>query len=92
MRDWMLVVAEFDKTVNIEDLDAEIEVLDSGRSIGVDLSTDKTQDKVVYFSAPPVYLGNKLTAYGGTLNYTIFYTTLLFGKIILVFMINAYIL
>ncbi|KAJ9580421.1 hypothetical protein L9F63_024397, partial [Diploptera punctata] len=74
MKDWRLATGQVDKTVSIEDLETEPEILDSGRSIGVDISIEETQDKVVYFSAPPVYLGNKLTAYGGALNYTIFYT------------------
>jgi hypothetical protein len=81
MRDWRLAVAEVDKTVNIDYLDSEPEELGSSHSIGVDLSSDDTYQKVVYFSAPPAYLGNQLTAYGGALNYTIFYTTGLFGNI-----------
>ncbi|PNF21652.1 hypothetical protein B7P43_G11263, partial [Cryptotermes secundus] len=79
MRDWSLAVADVEKTVNIENLITEPEQLDSGHSIGVDLTSDDTHQKVVYFSASPAYLGNKLVAYGGALNYTIFYTTGLFG-------------
>jgi hypothetical protein len=67
--------------VNIDNLAVEPEHLDSGQSIGVDLTSDDTHQKVVYFSAPPAYLGNKLVAYGGALNYTIFYTTGLFGTV-----------
>ena len=80
MRDWELTTGEVEKTVKVEYLKMEPEVLDSGRGIGVDLTTEETNNKVVYFSAPPVYLGNKLSAYGGFLNYTIFYTTGLFGE------------
>jgi laminin alpha 3/5 len=81
MLDWRLAVAEVDKTVNIDYLDSEPERLGSGHSIGVDLISDDTHQKVVYFSAPPTYLDNKLVAYGGALNYSIFYTTGPFGKI-----------
>jgi len=81
MQDWKLAVADVDKTVNIGYLDSEPEQLDVGHSIGVDLTSDDTYQKVVYFSAPPPYLGNRLVAYGGALNYTIFYTTGLFGTL-----------
>ena len=81
MQDWKLAVADIDKTVNVDYLVSEPEQLDSGHSIGVDLTSDDTHQKIVYFSAPPAYLGNKLTAYGGALNYTIFYTTGLFGTL-----------
>jgi len=81
MQDWKLTVADIDKTVNIDYLVSDPEQLDSGHSIGVDLTSDDTHRKVVYFSAPPAYLGNKLAAYGGALNYTIFYTTGLFGTL-----------
>lgn len=81
MTDWSLAVADIEKTVNIENLVTEPEQLDSGHSIGVDLTSDDTHQKVVYFSASPAYLGNKLVAYGGALNYTIFYTTGLFGTV-----------
>jgi hypothetical protein len=83
MRNWSLAVADIEKTVNIDNLLTEPEQLDSGHSIGVDLTSDDTHQKVVYFSAPPAYLGNKLVAYGGALNYTIFYTTGLFGTVCL---------
>jgi hypothetical protein len=83
MRNWSLAVADIDKAVNIDDLGTEPEQLDSGHSIGVDLTSDDTHQKVVYFSAPPAYLGNRLVAYGGALNYTIFYTTGLFGTVCL---------
>lgn len=75
-------MADIDKTVNVGYLFSEPEQLESGHSIGVDLTSDDTHQKVVYFSAPPAYLGNKLVAYGGALNYTIFYTTGLFGTLL----------
>ena len=74
-------MADIDKTVNIGYLFNDPMQLDPGQSIGVDLTSDDTHQKVVYFSAPPAYLGNKLVAYGGALNYTIFYTTGLFGTL-----------
>lgn len=43
-------------------------------TIGADFSLYNIGKRVPYFSAPADYLGKKLTAYGGILNYTIFYT------------------
>lgn len=43
--------------------------------VGAYLSLPEIEDEIIYFIAPPGYKGNQLTAYGGTLNYTIFYTT-----------------
>jgi hypothetical protein len=83
MRNWSLAVADIEKAVNIDNLATDPEQLESGHSIGVDLTSDDTHQKVVYFSAPPAYLGNKLVAYGGALSYTIFYTTGLFGTVCL---------
>ena len=38
------------------------------------------ENKVVYFVLPPSYLGNRLTSYGGFLNYTISFATRPFGE------------
>ncbi|KAK6627792.1 hypothetical protein RUM44_010271 [Polyplax serrata] len=37
------------------------------------------ENKVIYFVLPPSYLGNRLTSYGGFLNYTISFATRPFG-------------
>nr|CAD7439992.1 unnamed protein product [Timema bartmani] len=75
MTDWSLVVARVEQTVSVEPLDIVPDILPS-TGIGVNLLKD---NRVVYFSAPPTYLNNKLTAYGGLLNYTVYYTTGQFG-------------
>ncbi|KAH0550044.1 laminin subunit alpha [Cotesia glomerata] len=43
-------------------------------------NNNETSGNTVYFSAPGNYLGKKLTSYGGTLNYTVYYSTGPFGK------------
>lgn len=40
------------------------------------------KDKVVYFLLPETYTGNKLTSYGGLLNYTISFSSDPFGKLL----------
>lgn len=50
-------------------------------SISTDFSAE-SDPKTVYFEAPIEYLGNKLTSYGGKLNYILYYTTGIFGKAI----------
>ncbi|KAG8228152.1 hypothetical protein J437_LFUL002806, partial [Ladona fulva] len=44
---------------------------ESGDVIHADLTTKEVAKKLLYFVAPDIYLGNKLTSYGGFLNYTI---------------------
>ena len=39
------------------------------------------EDGSFYFSAPPTYLGNKITSYGGSLKYTVLFTEGTAGKI-----------
>ncbi|KAK0176557.1 hypothetical protein PV328_000678 [Microctonus aethiopoides] len=51
-------------------------------SISVSLTSNETFNNVIYFAAPGIYLGKKLTSYGGALNYTIHYSTGPFGKAI----------
>lgn len=46
----------------------------------IDLTQEVTSANITYFSAPAVYLNQKLMSYGGTLNYTIHYITDLFGE------------
>lgn len=75
MSNWTLFSIIEGSNMTVVPLQAQIEQLNSS-VIGVDLTTEETTDQVVYFSAPQQYFRNKLTSYGGFLNYTIFYTTL----------------
>ncbi|PBC25348.1 Laminin subunit alpha [Apis cerana cerana] len=51
-------------------------------SIAIDLATNDTYGNIIYFSVPEIYLGKKLTSYGGFLNYTVYYSTGPFGNAI----------
>ncbi|KAL7292410.1 hypothetical protein TKK_0013999 [Trichogramma kaykai] len=46
----------------------------------VDMAGGIDEKQIIYFSAPPAYLNKKLVSYGGWFNYTIYYTTGLFGQ------------
>lgn len=48
-------------------------------TIVVDMGSGVDENDVIYMSAPTNYLNKKLFSYGGWLNYTIYYTTGLFG-------------
>lgn len=50
------------------------------KTIGVELTSDESVNRTVYFGAPREYLSNKLSSYGGALQYYIFYTTGPFGN------------
>lgn len=82
MTDWKLFSIIEGSNMTVAELtNIIVEQLNSS-VIGVDLTNKDAIDQVVYFSAPEQYLANKithenkLTSYGGFLNYTIFYTTL----------------
>lgn len=74
MNDWDVEVWNksngFNKKLNltVENIDGDSDVL------GVDFSYYNVSQAPAYFSAPPDYLGKKLTSYGGFLNYTVYYT------------------
>ncbi|KAI5729364.1 hypothetical protein M8J76_001799 [Diaphorina citri] len=74
MDGWSLVGINVTKTVNLEPLTTVPEKV-AADSIGVDLLVTSLPDKIIYFSAPQDYLGNKLVSYGGHLNYSIYYNT-----------------
>ncbi|XP_063239907.1 laminin subunit alpha [Bacillus rossius redtenbacheri] len=75
---WTLLAAKVDASALLEEpLASAPDALASG--IGVDLTADDALGKVVYLSAPAAYLGNRLTSYGGQLNYSVYYTTGLYG-------------
>lgn len=79
MDNWSLAVINVTKTVLVEPVHETVEKVEGG--IGAELTSDGlVGDKITYFVAPSRYLDNKLTSYGGALNYSIFYTTGLFGK------------
>jgi len=48
--------------------------------LGVDLTVKEFENKITYFYAPKTYLGNQIKSYGGFLNYSIHYTSNLFGS------------
>ncbi|XP_070151389.1 laminin subunit alpha [Polyergus mexicanus] len=77
MADWELV-APIDKNGNFTNLSTY--PVENATSIIVSLTTNDTFENIVYFSAPDIYLGKKLTSYGGYFNYTVYYSTGPFGK------------
>ncbi|XP_034947491.1 laminin subunit alpha [Chelonus insularis] len=80
MIDWDIVLIN-DKTGNVTVLSMIPQEFNDS-SIVINPNDNETRNNIVYFSAPGNYLGKKLTSYGGTLNYTIYYTDGLFGKAI----------
>uniref|UniRef100_A0A8D8UVI4 Laminin subunit alpha n=1 Tax=Cacopsylla melanoneura TaxID=428564 RepID=A0A8D8UVI4_9HEMI len=74
MDDWKLVGINVTKTANIEPLDSK-PVMPNPSMIQVDLLVNSLPDKIIYFAAPQSFLGNKVTSYGGHLNYSLYYNT-----------------
>lgn len=77
MADWD-IVAPIDKNGNFTNLSTY--PAENATTVTVSLTTNDTFENVVYFSAPDIYLGKKLTSYGGYFNYTVYYSTGPFGK------------
>lgn len=73
MDNWTLVTVNETDTLEVTPLNLTI-AQPYPYTIGADFSLINIGKKVTYFSAPADYLGKKLTAYGGILNYTVFYT------------------
>lgn len=69
------------KPISIDDIDLSLETIDQ-RTLGVDLTLKKLEQKITYFAAPKKYMGNQIKSYGGFLNYSIHYTSNLFGSAI----------
>ncbi|XP_050541070.1 laminin subunit alpha [Daktulosphaira vitifoliae] len=67
------------KSVMVEEMQITPEKI-SDQEFGVDLTAKELEQKVTYFSSPKEYLGNQLKSYGGYLNFTIQYTSNLFGN------------
>eukprot|EP00102_Acyrthosiphon_pisum_P016424 XP_008187385.2 PREDICTED: laminin subunit alpha [Acyrthosiphon pisum] len=80
MENWLLkIVNVTTKPIIIEDVEFMVEKIEDNE-IGVDLTPRKLQEKITYFFAPKKYLGNQIKSYGGFLNYSIQYTSNLFGS------------
>lgn len=76
MQNWTLYSIFEDTNMVVNLLESSVVQLNSS-VIGADLTlhqSDNQEEQVIYFSASDAFLGNKLTSYGGFLNYTIFYT------------------
>lgn len=67
------------KPIGIDDIDISLDDIDQ-RILGIDLTLKKFEKKITYFSAPKIYVGNQMKSYGGFLNYSIHYTSNLFGS------------
>lgn len=80
--DWELATVTHQPTVVITPLSRRPDPPGADGLIA-DLTDKDAFDKVTFFKAPRNYYGNMLTAYGGNLNYTLFYTTGLFGESVL---------
>lgn len=78
MDDWELATITYQPNVVITPMESRPDP-PGLEGIVADLTDSEAFEKVVFFKAPKMYLGNMLTAYGGNLNYTIFYTTGIFG-------------
>ncbi|XP_026292152.1 laminin subunit alpha [Frankliniella occidentalis] len=77
MENWVLSTITYQPTVIVTPMSFRPEHGDGG--VVADLTDAEAVDKVVFFKAPQIFYGNMLTAYGGNLNYTLFYTTGPFG-------------
>ncbi|XP_034231739.1 laminin subunit alpha isoform X3 [Thrips palmi] len=82
MDEWELATVTYQPTVDISPMSSRPDPPGS-EGIVADLTDSEAVDKVVFFKAPRSYYGNMLTAYGGKLNYTVFYTTGTFGNAVL---------
>lgn len=80
MENWSLKSVNLTtKLITIDSVELPLNKIDEG-VIGVDLTPKEVQEKIVYFSAPKIYMGNQLKSYGGLLSYNIYYTSNLFGS------------
>lgn len=80
MENWSLKTINITtKMITIDDIQLSINKVEEG-VLGVDLTDKEIEKKITYFSAPANFLGNQLKSYGGFLNFTIHYTSNLFGS------------
>jgi len=67
------------KPITIDDVESPLEKIEEG-VLGVDLTAKEFEQKITYFVAPEKYLGNQIKSYGGFLNFSIHYTSNLYGS------------
>lgn len=67
------------KPITVDNVGISLDKIEEG-ILGVDLTPKELQEKITYFFAPKTYLGNQMKSYGGFLNYSIYYTSNLFGS------------
>lgn len=80
MENWSLKTINIStKVITIDDIHLSIDKVEEG-VLGVDLTDKVLEKKIAYFFAPENFLGNQLKSYGGFLNFTIQYTSNLFGS------------
>lgn len=80
MENWQLKTIDITtKPIVIEDVELPLDKIEEG-VLGVDLTAKEFKQKIVYFVAPKQYLGNQIKSYGGFLNFSIHYTSNLFGN------------
>lgn len=78
MEDWS-AVSVIEKHGNVSNLESIVKNVNETSTV-LDFAQSETTEKMVFFSAPEIYLEKKLTSYGGWLNYTIMYSTGPFGN------------
>lgn len=80
MENWSLkIINVTTKPITVDNVEIPLDKIDEG-ILGVDLTPKELQEKITYFFAPKNYLGNQMKSYGGFLNYSIQYTSNLFGS------------
>lgn len=80
MENWSLKTINITiKVITVDDVKLAIDKIDED-VLGVDLTDKELEKKITYFSAPSNFVGNHLKSYGGFLNFTIYYTSNLFGS------------
>ena len=82
MIDWDIVLVDEKTNGNVSLLSTVPQEIND-TSIVVVFTENDAYSNVVYFSAPGNYVGKKLTSYGGTLRYTVHYSSGPFGEAVL---------
>ncbi len=75
---WTVANIQVNDSVNVESLSVPVDGLDNGVSVNLAL----VLGGISYITAPAQYLGNKLTAYGNNLTYTLTYSGSAEGELI----------
>ncbi|KRT80925.1 hypothetical protein AMK59_5061, partial [Oryctes borbonicus] len=73
MKGWRLVNVKFSDRLNVTTANLTLRNYDE-YTVEARLSNASLENDTVYFAVPYVYLGKKLTSYGGFLKYNLFYT------------------